>query len=130
MVRTEKVATLTSPHAAGEAAGRDSRARGDSAPGDSGNGAAGEHFGGSRGVRSSWYRAIGRSMREAGCCSSSCGTLGVGRAGEAAADNADIAGLCFALVANALGATGCIDINSDNRSNLVPRDLKCDRSTE
>lgn len=42
----DKSGALTSPHAAGEAAGRHSRARDDGAPGDGGNGAAGEHCGG------------------------------------------------------------------------------------
>lgn len=44
---------LTSLHAAGEAAGRDNRARGDSAPGDGGYGTTGEHCGGRTGVE--WY---------------------------------------------------------------------------
>lgn len=44
--RRKKGSALTSPHAAGEAADRGDRARGDSAPGDGGNCATGEHIGG------------------------------------------------------------------------------------
>jgi hypothetical protein len=41
----ERQRELTSPHAAGEAASGDDRARCDGAPGDSGNSATGEHVG-------------------------------------------------------------------------------------
>jgi hypothetical protein len=54
----DKVGALTSLHAAGEAADRDSRARSDDAPGDGGNGTTGEHCGGMAGVE--WY--IGRNL--------------------------------------------------------------------
>ena len=46
----KKDGALTSLHAAGEAADRNSRARGDGAPGDGGNGTTGEHCGGRTGV--------------------------------------------------------------------------------
>jgi hypothetical protein len=44
--RRKKDSALTSPHAVGEAAGGDDRARCDGAPGDSRDSATGEHFGG------------------------------------------------------------------------------------